>query len=103
MKSAKATREHMGKHNMSKTVSPHNFDESKERPQRALAVCRSWCIWRARQGAFLAGSAARQAVFHRELALLRSDLAGMGAGGRTGNLRADALIMQWTPDAFEPQ
>jgi len=90
----------MGPGHMSKTVTPAHFGEVKPDIRRSLAVCRSWAIWRARQGDFLMGHPTRQRAFDRELDLLRQDLADMGHGGRTGNLRADGLIETWTPDAF---
>ena len=40
-------------------------------------------------------------VFSQELQLLRAELQGLGHGGRTGNLRADALIEGWVPEAFQ--
>jgi hypothetical protein len=85
----------------SKTVVPSHFGDSRESPARAYAVCRAWSIWRARQGQFLVGCSSRVHVFSQELQLLRAELQALGHGGRTGNLRADALIEGWVPEAFQ--
>ncbi len=79
---------------------PSHFEEARGQPRRAYAVCRSWSIWPAQQGNFLAHRSRRR-VFQNEMRLLREELAVMGHGGRTGNAYADLLIEGWTPDAFD--
>lgn len=98
-----ATPEFMGRAPKSKTVTPTHFGEDGVAvPVRSYAVLRSWAIWRARQGTFLAGRRSRRELFNRELALLREELRSLGCGGRTGHPGADELIESWTPDVFAP-
>ena len=93
----------MGRDFMTKTMTPHHYGESFERPVRTLLLLRAWAIWRAK----LMGWSARAPGRLREVAMQSSSLeadvrALQGTAGRPllHNKEAEVQLRKWAPAVF---
>ena len=92
----------MGVANKSKTVQIRLYDIDIQNPRRTYCVLRCWAVWRARQGSWLRGHAARQLWCDSEIAALRVLKAELCATpGSTGCRAADDQIRQWLPEVLQ--
>ena len=94
--------EHLGKLNMSKTVTPAHFGETRVSLVRAMMVLKAWMLWRAQTGDFCNKRAARRKLFAGEARNLKAAIVEASSASlpTTGNAAADALIRKWAPDVL---
>ena len=85
---------------MSKTLTPANYGETRENPERSTFLLRAWMVWRARQNGFAANDAARQRLFDDEAKRLELDVKRFQpqGDGLLGNTKATNLFTGWVPD-----
>ena len=85
---------------MSKTLTPAHFGETRENPERSYFLLRAWMVWRARQHGFATADAARKRLFDDEALRLERDVRRFQpqADGLLGHTQATHLFMSWVPD-----
>lgn len=97
MYDAWTTEEHMGHRDMSKTLTPSNYGESRENPARSFVLLRAWMLWRARRDGWAIARPGRSRQFDRDAADLERDIRAL-PGPLTGDGAADARLREWVPD-----
>ena len=97
--------EHMGRSDMSKSLRPCVFGETKANPRRTYLLLRGWMLWRARRDGWANGRPSRRREFdydemqlENEIRALRADSAAGAAGSLLGHAGADALLRTWVPE-----
>ena len=89
----------MGHWQMSKTLRPSAFGESRETPARSLLLLKAWALWRARQEGWADARPGRARHFQSMAAQLVKELRLFGPG--LGNAKADTQFKNWAPDVFD--
>jgi len=87
---------------MSKTLSPHHYGETWEKPEGTLLLLRSWAFWRARWCGWSKAKECREREVQRQVERLTAEI-GRLHGARParpllGSAAADLLLSKWVPD-----
>ena len=91
----------MGHSQMSKTLRPHVFGESKDNPARSLLLLKAWALWRARQNGWAdAARPGRKRHFQNMAAQLVRELSAFGPNGLDHGKANDQLRV-WAPDVLD--
>ena len=98
------TAEHMGHSEMSKSLRPCVFAESKDNPKRTYFLLRGWMLWRARRDGWATARSGRRNQFDYDEMQLESDIRAFSAHSvegaaeyLLGNKEADTLLRRWVP------
>ena len=89
----------MGHSQMSKTLRPHVFGESRDNPARSLLLLKAWALWRARKNGWADARPGRRRHFQNMAAQLERELSAVGPNG-LGH-KANAQFKAWAPDVFD--
>ena len=89
----------MGHSEMSKTLRPLVFGESRDNPARSLLLLKAWALWRAREHGWADARPGRRRNFQSMAAQLVHELSVVGPG--LGHAKADAQFKAWAPDVFD--
>ena len=95
----------MGTSSMSKTLSPHMFDESWDSALRTVVLLRAWCIWRARMHGWAAARECRLREINGQEQRLFNELMAQTPAPPSrpllGNEATHALLAKWDPDVVQ--
>ena len=95
----------MGTSSMSKTLSPHMFDESWDSALRTVVLLRAWCIWRARMHGWAAARECRLREINGQEQRLFNELMAQTPAPPSrpllGNEATHALLAKWVPDVVQ--
>lgn len=94
------TEAHLGHRDMSKTLTPTNFGETRQNPARSMALLRAWVLWRARRGGWSTSRPGRARHFERVAESLEREARSL-PGLFLGHPAADARLREWAPDVAE--
>ena len=92
--------EHMGRHQMSKTLTPLHYEETRADPLRSVALLRAWMLWRARADGWASERPGPREEFQRDADALVVEVRSL-PGDLLGNSKADAKLRTWAPDVVE--
>ena len=97
MYDAWTTEEQMGHRDMSKTLTPSHYGETRENPARSFVLLRAWMLWRARRDGWATARPGRSRQFEVDAADLERDIRAL-PGPLTGDGAANARLREWVPD-----
>ena len=90
----------MGHHQMSRTLTPTHYGETRENPQRSFALLRAWALWRGRLHGWANMRPGRSRQFEHDAVALEREVRSI-PGVLLGNVHADARLREWAPDVVE--
>ena len=90
----------MGHHQMSRTLTPTHYGETRENPQRSFALLRAWALWRGRLHGWANMRPGRYRQFEHDAVALEREVRSI-PGVLLGNVHADARLREWAPDVVE--
>ena len=94
------TEAHLGHRDMSKTLTPTSFGETRQNPARSMALLRAWALWRARRGGWSTSRPGRARHFELFAEALEREVRSL-PGLLLGHPAADARLREWAPDIAE--
>ena len=94
----------LGTTNMSKTVVPSHFGDTRASPVRSSMVLKAWMLHRAAQNGFDKAKSARRRLFEKEAELLRAAIEAVSSphAPTTGHSESDARVRLWAPEMLAP-
>ena len=95
-----ATEVHMGHWQMSKTITPATFGESRDNPTCSVLLLRAWALWRARLNNWADLRDGRSRQFASDAADLVRDISAV-PGHLLGHPHANRMLRKWAPYVAE--
>ena len=88
----------MGRSQMSRTLAPAHYGESRDNPVRSLMLLRAWMLWRVHLNSWTAHERSRKRQLEEDQTILEQYVRQLRArGGLLGNVAADNLFSKWVP------
>ena len=84
---------------MSKTLTPRHYSETRESPIRSFLLLRAWMLWRFAQHGWAMAERGRHRQYDEDFAELLREIRKLGYADRLlGNAEANKLLQLWVPE-----